>query len=111
MPQEAFSYGLPVVATRIGAIAEIVSDGQSGYLVKPQNATELADRLRRLLDHPARCAQFGAHGRWWVSQRYSWDETGQRLASRIHRVARLAIRRKAEPPRPLKPALSRSVAI
>lgn len=108
---EAFSYGLPVVATRIGAIAEIVSDGQSGYLVKPQNAIELADRLRRLLDHPARCAQFGAHGRWWVSQRYSWDETGQRLASRIHRVARLAIRRKTEPPRPFKPAVSRSVAI
>jgi len=42
---EAFSYGLPIVATRIGAIPEIVEDGESGYLVGPQNTDELADRL------------------------------------------------------------------
>ncbi|MGA2563878.1 MAG: glycosyltransferase family 4 protein [Steroidobacteraceae bacterium] len=86
---EAFSYGLPIVATRLGAIPEIVSDGESGYLVKPQDVGQLADRLNDLLENPARCAQFGLHGRQWVHERYSWEGTGHRLASHIRRAAKL----------------------
>ncbi len=86
---EAFSYGLPIVATRLGAIPEIVLDGESGYLVKPQDVGELADRLNELLDSPARCAQFGLRGRQWVDERYSWEGTGHRLASHIQRVTKL----------------------
>ncbi|MGH8137631.1 MAG: glycosyltransferase family 4 protein [Steroidobacteraceae bacterium] len=108
---EAFSYGLPIVATRIGAIAEIVSEGRSGYLVMPQNAAELADRLGSLLDDPAQCAQFGSHGRQWVGERYSWEKTGDRLASHIQRVAKLAIRNKSEPVRAFSPVLAHQAAI
>ena len=84
---EAFSYGLPIVATRIGAIAEIVEDGESGYLVRPQSTDELADRLMTLLGDPARCAHFGARGRQRVRERYSWSETGRRIAAHIERIA------------------------
>ncbi len=87
---EAFSYGLPIVATRIGAIGEIVQDGESGYLVAPQSADELADRLKRLLDDPLLCERFGSRGRDWVGRRYSWDATGSRIAAHIERVAKLA---------------------
>ncbi len=87
---EAFSYGLPIIATRIGAIAEIVQHGESGYLVAPKNAVELADRLNSLLDDPALCARLGSHGRDWVGGRYSWDATGARIASHIERVANVA---------------------
>lgn len=88
---EAFSYGLPIVATQLGAIAEIVSDGRSGYLVAPQSAGELADRLDRLLNDPTRCSEFGSFGRRWVNERYSWEGTGRRLAAHIERVAKPAI--------------------
>ena len=84
---EAFSYGLPIVATRIGAIPEIVEDGESGYLVGPQNRDDLADRLTTLLGDPARCAHFGARGRQRVRERYSWGETGRRIAAHIERIA------------------------
>lgn len=84
---EAFSYGLPIVATRIGAIPEIVEDGESGYLVTPQSADELADRLIMLLGDPARCEHFGERGRQRVRERYSWGETGRRIAAHIERVA------------------------
>jgi glycosyltransferase involved in cell wall biosynthesis len=97
---EAFSYGLPIVATDLGAIPEIVSDGKSGYLVTPRDVAELAERLRILLSDPARCAQFGSLGRKWVEHRYSWEATGQRLASHIERAARLAPRPKHEVARP-----------
>lgn len=89
---EAFSYGLPIVATRIGAIGEIVQDGESGYLVAPQSAEELADRLKRLLDDPLLCERFGSRGRDWVGRRYSWDATGGRIAAHIERVAKLTAR-------------------
>jgi glycosyltransferase involved in cell wall biosynthesis len=93
---EAASFGLPVVATRIGAIPEIVVDGKSGYLVEPQNAAELAARLGDLLRDPRRAEQFGAYGREWVSRRYSWEEAGQRLFAHIKRATRGSMRDKSQ---------------
>ena len=95
---EAFAYGLPIVSTRLGAIPEIVSEGKSGHLVKPQSVGELVHALDGLLSDPERCARFGLYGRKWVTQRYSWDETGRRLASHIERAADLPSRprRRAE---------------
>jgi glycosyltransferase involved in cell wall biosynthesis len=101
---EAASFGLPVVATRIGAIPEIVTDGKSGYIVKPQNAAELAARLGELLRHPRRAEQFGAYGREWVSRRYSWDEAGHRLSSHIKRAIRRSVRDKSQAAAPAAPA-------
>lgn len=92
---EAASFGLPVVATRIGAIPEIVADGKSGYLVEPQNPAELAARLGDLLRDPRRAEQLGAYGREWVSRRYSWEETGNRLCAHIKRATRRSVRDKS----------------
>jgi glycosyltransferase involved in cell wall biosynthesis len=93
---EAFSYGLPVVATKLGAIPEIVSDGRSGYLVAPQNPAELAGRLSALLSDPSRCAKFGSHGSHWVRQRFTWEETGHKIASYIKRDAARALHTRSE---------------
>ncbi|MFL6604769.1 MAG: glycosyltransferase family 4 protein [Steroidobacteraceae bacterium] len=93
---EAAAFGLPVVATRLGAIPEIVIDGKTGYLVEPQNAAELAARLDDLLRDPRRAEQFGAHGREWVSHRYSWEETGHRLFAHIKRAIRRSARDKSQ---------------
>jgi glycosyltransferase involved in cell wall biosynthesis len=93
---EAASFGLPVVATRIGAIPEIVADGKSGYLVEPQNPAELAARLGDLLRDPRRAEQLGAYGREWVSRRYSWEETGNRIFAHIKRATRRSVRDKSQ---------------
>jgi glycosyltransferase involved in cell wall biosynthesis len=50
---EAFAVGLPVVGSRLGGIAELVTVGQDGLLFEPGNAAELAACLRRLVDDPA----------------------------------------------------------
>jgi phosphatidylinositol alpha-1,6-mannosyltransferase len=84
-----------VVATRIGAIPEIVLNGKTGYIVEPQNVPELAARLDDLLRDPLRAEQFGAHGREWVSRRYSWEETGHRLFAHIRRTTRHLARKKS----------------
>lgn len=60
---EALALGVPVVSTDVGGVRDVVSDGESGLLVPPGDATALADALERMLDDPAlagRLADFGA---------------------------------------------------
>jgi glycosyltransferase involved in cell wall biosynthesis len=80
---EAFSHGLPVVATNIGAIPDFVEEGRSGYLVGSNDAAQLANRLNELLADPARCAAFGARGQALVSNRYTWRATAEKIARHI----------------------------
>jgi glycosyltransferase involved in cell wall biosynthesis len=48
---DAMHFGLPVVATNIGGIPEIVEDGVNGWLIEPGDASALFDRLDRVLTH------------------------------------------------------------
>ena len=52
--QEAYGAGIPVVASRLGALVEKVNDGETGLLFSPGNSMDLACVLRELVDHPER---------------------------------------------------------
>ncbi|MEK7165035.1 MAG: glycosyltransferase family 4 protein [Patescibacteria group bacterium] len=49
---EAMAAGLPIVATNVGGIPEIIKDGQTGLLVPPKNPEKLAAAIGRLIDDP-----------------------------------------------------------
>jgi L-malate glycosyltransferase len=70
---EAMAAALPVVASRVGGIPELVDDGVTGHLVPPADSPGLAAALLDLLDHPARRAAFGRAGRARIEQQYSFD--------------------------------------
>jgi glycosyltransferase involved in cell wall biosynthesis len=76
---EAMSFGLPVVASRIEAIPEIVSDGETGILVPPRDAGALARALSELLADPVRARLMGAAGRALALQRFGWDRAAARM--------------------------------
>jgi glycosyltransferase involved in cell wall biosynthesis len=59
---EAMAAGRPVVATRVGGLAEAVLPGVTGLLVPPEDAAALAAALGALLDDPARARALGAAG-------------------------------------------------
>ena len=59
---EAMARGLPVVATRVGGNPEVVADGQTGLLVRPDSPEQLASAIGRLLDDPAMARQMGEAG-------------------------------------------------
>jgi glycosyltransferase involved in cell wall biosynthesis len=60
---EAMAAGLPVVATDVGGLRELVRPGITGELVPPDDPEALAEHLLGLLQEPARLAQMGAAGR------------------------------------------------
>ena len=59
---EAMLAGKPVVATRVSAAPEIVADGESGLLVRPDDSAELAQAVAGLLADPARATAMGLAG-------------------------------------------------
>lgn len=59
---EAMLAGKPVVASRVGAVPEIVADGETGLLVPADDERALADALLALLDDPTRARAMGAAG-------------------------------------------------
>ncbi len=68
---EAFSAGKPVVAPRVGSLAESVADGFSGYLTKPGDAEEAAGRVVELLRDPSKAQIMGEAGQQAVRDHWS----------------------------------------
>lgn len=60
---EAMAHGLPVIATRVGAVPDAVIDGETGLLVPVGSPRDLALALRRLIDSPAERGRLGSQAR------------------------------------------------
>lgn len=76
---EAMACGLPVVATAISGIPELVESGQTGFLVPPQRPDLLADRLVELAQDPSLRTRLGATGRHKVLAEYDIRHNARRL--------------------------------
>jgi glycosyltransferase involved in cell wall biosynthesis len=83
---EAMAAGLPVVATRSGAIPEIVVDGQTGILVERGNVRQLGAAIAKLLSDPAMRARMGRAGRERVAQLFTWGRVVDRLSGLYERL-------------------------
>lgn len=68
----AMSYGLPVVASRVGGLPEIVEESRTGWLVEPASPSALAEAIESAAGDRARLQQFGLNGRQ-RSRRFSFD--------------------------------------
>jgi glycosyltransferase involved in cell wall biosynthesis len=77
-PVEAMASGLPVVLSSVRALAEIVTDGETGLLSPPLEAGELADRLQQLLASPGLRAKLGTAARDWVARDRTWGHNAER---------------------------------
>jgi glycosyltransferase involved in cell wall biosynthesis len=75
---EAMAAGLPVVATQVGGVSEIVEDGYTGLLAPAGDDANLAERLLRLAADPALRAQMGQLGRQRVMDLFSESQMHDR---------------------------------
>jgi glycosyltransferase involved in cell wall biosynthesis len=68
---EAMASGLPVVATHVGGLPEVVQQGETGWLVAPKDVPALADAVSHLLAHDQVRTAFGQAGRKRAERRFS----------------------------------------
>ena len=78
---EAMSFGLPVVASNVNALPEIVRHRETGLLVPPGNPTLLALALQELIDHPEQARCYGARAAQLARELFSQQINGSQLAS------------------------------
>ncbi|MEL7207223.1 MAG: glycosyltransferase, partial [Actinomycetota bacterium] len=83
---EALGSGVPVVATQVGGVSELVEHGANGFIVRPGDEAELADRLGELVADPELRQRFGEHGRCLVVNEFDNDTEAARLATLFHSV-------------------------
>ncbi len=76
---EAQAAGLPVIATRAGALPEIVEDGVTGTLVPPEDAGALARALAASLTERGEFEAMAEKGRALARERFCWQRTADRL--------------------------------
>ncbi len=76
---EAFACGLPVIASRIGALADIVRDGETGLLFEPGDPRDLADKMAWALAHPEQMAAMGRNARAQYEAEFSAEVNYRRL--------------------------------
>jgi glycosyltransferase involved in cell wall biosynthesis len=89
---ESMAFGIPVVATAVGGIPELLEEG-GGVLVRPRDPLSLGIALRLLADDGAGRARLGAHARARVAARYS----AERMAARYREIYAEELRRRGRP--------------
>ncbi|HEX2233925.1 MAG TPA: glycosyltransferase family 4 protein [Thermoleophilaceae bacterium] len=72
--REAMAHGLPVVATAMGGIPELVVHEETGFLVPPSDPGALAQALQRILNDPGRAGEMGSRGRRRIVDHFSMDQ-------------------------------------
>lgn len=83
---EYMQAGLPVVATRVGGLPELIEDGSTGFLVPPRDPPALANRMAILLDDPELRRRLGSRGRDTQVRDYEIDAWARRIEKLYDRL-------------------------
>ncbi len=76
---EAFACSRPVVATNVGGIPEIITDGKNGYLVNPNNMQELADAMIKMISDKKLMIQMGLNGYKVAKEKFDWSKSVKQM--------------------------------
>jgi glycosyltransferase involved in cell wall biosynthesis len=77
---EGMACGIPVVGTRVGGMLETIRDGETGFLVEPEQPELLAAAMARVLEDPALARRLSAAARERAVTNFSWKARAGRLA-------------------------------
>ncbi|MGB9488318.1 MAG: glycosyltransferase family 4 protein [Terriglobia bacterium] len=83
---EAFACGLPVVASRLGSMAEIIADGENGLHFAPGDGAELAEKVEWAWTHPEEVAAMGRAARAEYEAKYTPERNYKMLMEIYQRV-------------------------
>jgi glycosyltransferase involved in cell wall biosynthesis len=89
---DAMGRGIPVIATGVGGVYSVVSDGETGLVVPPSNSTRLAERILELLEDPLRARNLAANGRELVREEFNVERMVQETAELYREIVEEARR-------------------
>ncbi|HEX6230669.1 MAG TPA: glycosyltransferase family 4 protein, partial [Actinomycetota bacterium] len=84
---EAMALGLPIVASDLPAIREVVEAGRNAVLVPPGSSADLAAAIGALLADEARRTSMGPRSRWIFEERFTLERSATRMVQLFERVA------------------------
>jgi len=76
---EAFLFGKPVIATRVGGIPDVVKDNENGILIQPGDSKELTRAILRVTNNTELREKLGTHARAYAKTLPTWDELSQNI--------------------------------
>lgn len=91
---EAMASGLPIVATKVGGLPEIVKDGDNGFLIEPKNPEQIAEKVLSLLVDEELREKISRNNQE-KAKHYSWENIVERLEevyrNHLHASATVAV--------------------
>jgi glycosyltransferase involved in cell wall biosynthesis len=76
---EAMLHGIPVIASEVGGLKDVVIDGETGFLVPPSNPEAIADKINFLIQHPEVGRSMGERGRRRGLEQYNAERYCQQI--------------------------------
>jgi glycosyltransferase involved in cell wall biosynthesis len=83
---EAMASGLPLVATRVGGVPDMIDHGESGWLVAPNDFEDIAARLQQIIGTPGELRRMGAAARKRAVEKMSLGDSVDRMAQLMARL-------------------------
>jgi glycosyltransferase involved in cell wall biosynthesis len=71
---EAYSVGVPVIASNIGAVSELIDNGETGLLFNPGDPVDLTSKVNWLWNHPQESARMGHNARRAYEEKYTPEQ-------------------------------------
>jgi glycosyltransferase involved in cell wall biosynthesis len=88
---EAMAMGLPVISTDVGGNADVVIDGETGYLVPVDDEEALAERLGRLIHNPELRTQLGQNAKTLAESKFDLEKNAETIVEYLKKAAELRL--------------------
>ena len=83
---EAMMFGLPVISTNEGAIAEIIDDNETGFLVNKRDSVVLANKIQLLIANPSLRKKMGGKGKEKFEREYTLSHFEQNMTEILRKI-------------------------
>ncbi|CBT75628.1 putative group 1 glycosyl transferase [Glutamicibacter arilaitensis Re117] len=90
-PVEAMASSVPVLASNLPALSELITDGESGHLIAAEDVSEWAEAIEKLILNPENAELMGKSGREFVLANRTWDQNAHHIVEVYERVINKAL--------------------
>ena len=81
------AFGLPILATRVGGLNDILADGLSGYFINQRDSNDISGKIEILLNDLQLTRSIAIQNRWYAAEHFSAGRVLERLEQIYHHYA------------------------